>query len=182
VLSAFAQPLIRFVAGPAFAPGAVYVPWLVLAYLARTVAGQFRTAFLLEKRTGEDAVVTWSGGLACMAGYALLIPTWKVWGAVIATCIGFGVMFVVGLIRAQSVRYFPYDFRRLAGIGLVSLAAVSIATFSRPAELNMQLIQGTAVVIGSLAFLMIPGAVQAQEKHFVGGLIREIRRRWPLAA
>ena len=182
VLAAFARPLIRIMAGPAFASGAEFVPWLILAYVARTVAGQFRTAFLLEKKTGEDAIVTWSGGLACLAGYALLIPSLKVWGAVIATCIGFGVMFIVGLKRAQSVRYFPYDYRRLGGIGAVTLAAVSIASFSRPEELSMQLIQGTAIVAGALAFLLLPGALEAHEKRFFSACVRGVRRRLPLAA
>ena len=182
-IAAFARPIVRLMAGPAYAAGAEFVPWLTLAYVTRTVAGQFRTAFLLEKKTSQDAVVTASGAAACLAAYAVLIPWLHVWGAVMATGIGFGVMFIVGLRRAQKVRYFAYDFRRLGAIGAVTLAVVTTVTLSHPAALQMQLLQGAGLVAGALGLLMFPGALQESEKLFVGDAWRTLRRRWrPLAA
>jgi O-antigen/teichoic acid export membrane protein len=134
LLTLFIDPALRVTVPPAFQAAAQYVPWIAAAYLIRTIGAHFRCVFLLEGTTGKEFQATTAGAVACLAGYAILIPTFKLWGAVASTLLGFGTMFVIGLWQAQKLRRFAFEYRRM--ILEVLVAAVIGATFSfiRPAN------------------------------------------------
>jgi O-antigen/teichoic acid export membrane protein len=150
----FARPILHVMAAPAFEGAALYVPWIALAYVIRTVGGHFRCAFLLEGKTMKDFGVTTAGAMACVAGYALLIPTLKVWGAIASTVLGFAVMFVLGLWQAQRLRYFPFEYRRMAQLAALALVIGLTFAFFKPASLWMH--AGVAVLFaGAYPLLLI---------------------------
>jgi len=125
-LSLLIQPLLRVMAAPAFAGAAPLVPWLAAAYLIRAVGAQLQSVFIAAGKPGLEARVNSVGSLACLASYALLIPKFKLWGAVAATLIGFTVILVYGFLAAQRVRAFRFEYGRLARIAVFAVMAVGL--------------------------------------------------------
>lgn len=131
-LLGFSAPLLNILAGREFRSAAQFVPLIAFAYVVRTVGAHFRNAMLLEGETRQDAVVVWAGALSGLGAYALLIPKYRVWGAVAATLIAFTVMFFHGLWLAQRIRRFPFEYRRLALLLLAAAPAAVGAWLLRP--------------------------------------------------
>jgi O-antigen/teichoic acid export membrane protein len=112
-LSVGAGPLLRMMVPPAYQPAAILVPVIALAYVLRGVGDYFRSVLLIEKRTGINAWVTLAGVLICLIAYATLIPWLKLWGAVIATLIGFLSIAVMAFVTAQRVKCYRFETGRM---------------------------------------------------------------------
>jgi O-antigen/teichoic acid export membrane protein len=97
-----------------------------------------QSVFTAEGRPGLEARVNTVGSLVCLAGYALLIPKFRLWGAIIATLIGFGVILVYGFWEAQRVRRFRFEYGRLLRIALFAVITVGVFQAVRPADLWLQ--------------------------------------------
>jgi len=135
LLGLFITPIIGVLAGPGFHAAGSLVPWIAAAYVIRTVGAHFRSVFLLKKETAKDARVTIVGAAACLLAYALLIPSFGIWGAAVATGVGFAVMFVFGLWDAQRVRRFEFEFRRMWTIAICAVVILSVFALIKPANL-----------------------------------------------
>lgn len=118
LLAVFAHPIIALWTAPDYAPAATFIPWIGLAYVIRAMGSYFLNTFLLEKRSSAVARITWLATIVCLGGYALLVPRYKLWGAVIATTAGFTVIFIAGLWESQRFRHFDYEYRRWAKIAV----------------------------------------------------------------
>ena len=129
LLTLFVEPVLRLTVPEPFWGAAQYVPWIAAAYLIRTIGAHFRCVFLLEGTTGKEFQATVIGATTCLLGYVALIPTFKLWGAVASTVLGFSAMFLVGLWQAQKVRPYAYEYRRML---TAVLAAAAIAAFFVP--------------------------------------------------
>jgi O-antigen/teichoic acid export membrane protein len=164
LLALFSEGLLRAVAGPKFSAAAQYVPWIAVAYLVRTVGSHFRGVFLLEKRTELDASIVWLGALVCLIAYAALVPRFTVWGAVAATGLAFGVMAVIGFRKAQQVRRYSYEFRRMAIIMIAAAIPVILFVLVQPAvpSLRYGLAAGLACLYPLLLWVL--GFLEDDEK------------------
>jgi O-antigen/teichoic acid export membrane protein len=148
-------------------PAAVLIPWIALAYVIRGVGSYLLNTFLLEKRSAEFARVTWIGTISCMAGYALLIPHFKLWGAVTATLIGFSIIFVVALWRTERLRSFHYEYGRW--LKIVLAAAIVLVPFEllRPRSVWLQIASATAAAVLFPLILVVLGFPNEQERRIV---------------
>jgi O-antigen/teichoic acid export membrane protein len=143
LLTLMVGPLLRITVPMSFQPAAQYVPWIAAAYIIRTIGGHFRCIFLLNGATGKEFQVTMAGGMTCLLGYAILIPTFKLWGAVASTVLGFGTMFIIGLWQAQRLRRFNFEYRRMI-LGVLAAAAIgAIFAAAQPYNPWLALIMGT---------------------------------------
>ncbi len=122
VMTFMTRPMIHVMAGPSYQSAAALVPWVAAVYVIRTVGTHVRSVFLLENATSIEGVVTALGGVLCVVAYVVLIPMFKVWGAVAATWVAFCGMSIVGYWMAQKKRAFPFERRRLALIAVVTVA------------------------------------------------------------
>jgi O-antigen/teichoic acid export membrane protein len=125
-LTLFVKPLLRLLVGPSFQDAATFVPWIAVAYLLRSVGSHLQGIFTAEGRPGLEAKVNIIGSIACVAAYAVLIPRFKVWGAISATVFGFLVILVYSFREAQRVHPFHFEYNRLLRIFLFAIAIVSI--------------------------------------------------------
>lgn len=120
LISIFSRPAVAVFSPPAYHGATKFVPWLALAYVVRSLGDHIRSVFYLEARMWINTRVTAVGFVACLLGYAVLIPMFGVWGAVLATLAAFALSGVYGLFEAQRIHYFHFEYRRIAIIVICS--------------------------------------------------------------
>ncbi len=160
------HPLLRVIVSPGFREAASYAGWIALAYLIRAAGGFCREIFIIEKRPDLEAVVSWSGTITVLAGYAILIPRLGVWGAVWATLAGFGLQFFIAYFVTQSVRHVDYEFGRLAKIAFWSGLVIGIHAILPPAGFWFQCAAATALSLLYVALLLI-NVVKPSERDYL---------------
>jgi O-antigen/teichoic acid export membrane protein len=175
LLALFSELLVKVMAGPAFSAASALVPWLGAAYLIRAIGAHLQSVFTLEGRPALELKVNAIGSLACLVGYATLIPRYKLWGAVGATLLGFGVILVYSFWEAQRLRPFPFEYQKL--LRICFFAMLSAAGFFALRPVNLWLQAGIALMCA----MMFPAAVFLfclnvdERSYVVAGAIRLYR-------
>lgn len=172
-VSVFAAPVLALLAAPEFGAAAQMVPYVALAYLLRGVGDQFRSAFSIYKRTDLTAAVTVSGVVISGGLYALLIPKWGVYGALVATIVGFGAMAMLTYILAQRVRRFEFEFGRLGILTVVSAATILPFSLFTPAGIGAQVGLGALAMGLWFAILLAAGFFTGGERAW---MLRMVKR------
>jgi O-antigen/teichoic acid export membrane protein len=91
VLATFGDLLARLCLGPEFRSGASLLPWIGIAYTLQTMQTVFEILFYARHRTAPLLIVQISGAVTALALYAVLIPLYGAFGAVVATIGSFAV-------------------------------------------------------------------------------------------
>lgn len=175
--AALTDPLLHLLVGESFAAAAPFVPWVAAAYMVRTIGSHFRSVFLLEGKTVKETGVVWFGALVCLAGYYLLIPRYRIWGAVAATGMAFTIMLVAGFMQAQSVRKFDFEYRRLGLIAMLGGGAWVAAVAYQPAAIWAKLLWGLAVLVLYGCGLALSGFFERDEVDRAKSLARGLMQR-----
>jgi O-antigen/teichoic acid export membrane protein len=118
VVTCFARPVIALLAPPSYSAAAALVPLVCAAYILFAVSAYFQTIFFVKKRTGSDAVLNGMGAVVALAGYALLIPRYGLWGAAAATFLAFAFNTAVAAIWSRRFIAVPFELGRLATVTL----------------------------------------------------------------
>ena len=174
LLTVFSAPLLAVLTESSFHGAAVFVPWLAVAYLVRAMGSYWSNTFLLEKRPGLVARVTWFGSGACLVSYAVLVPRYHLWGAVIATMVGFVLMAAFAFVMSQRVHRFEYEYGRwgkIVGCGMLSSAP---ALLVHPVEFSTQIALGTACICMFAGLLLGTRAVTVREQRTLGRALRSL--------
>jgi O-antigen/teichoic acid export membrane protein len=177
----FNRPLLALLAAPQFHQAAVYIPWITLAYIIRSIGDHLRTVFYTEARTGKTTTVTFVGAGTCLIGYSTLIPRYGVWGAVVATLVAFTVMCGYCFVEAQRVRHYRFEYGRLAKIALAALAACLPALLLPLPHFWAQCAASTGFLLLMPAVLYLTGFFTAEEKTVLhAAWLRALQapRRW----
>jgi O-antigen/teichoic acid export membrane protein len=177
LLTVFTRPMLAVIAAPDYAPAAQFIPWIALAYVIRGIGSYFLNTFLLEKRPREVAKITWMAAGVCLGGYALLVPRYKVWGAVIATLLGFSVALVVALWKSQQARPFPYEYGRWIKIIFAGVAAVILNALLHPPTFWTQVAVASGATALFLLVLIASGFLDAGERQSLAQILRFLRLR-----
>ncbi len=177
LFSLFTGPVLQWMVPSTFWGAAQYVPWIAAAYVIRTVGAHFRCVFLLEGQTSKEVQVTAVGTLTCLAGYSILIPRYRVWGAVASTVAGFAAMFAVGLWQAQKVRRYAYEYGRLAAVGVTTTALIVLFVFAKPQNPFLQI--GLGMVLAGVYPLVLLwlGFADDEERNLLGKLAGVVQRK-----
>jgi O-antigen/teichoic acid export membrane protein len=113
------------------------------------------------------ARITWIGTIACLGGYALLIPRYKLWGAVTATAIGFSTIFVVALWKSEKLRPFRYEYTRWLKIALAEAVVIGAFEILRPTGFWLQMAAGIAAAVIFPLILILLRFPDEQERQLV---------------
>jgi O-antigen/teichoic acid export membrane protein len=175
LVTVFAHPALTLAAAPDYRSAATFIPWIGLAYVIRGMGSYFLNTFLLDKRSSTVARITWIGTGCCMAGYAALIPTYKLWGAIAATIAGFSVIFVVGLWKSQQVRPFPYEYGRWMKIAASVVLVVVVFEMLRPGTFWLQVAFGSAASLLFPAVLFATGFLSHDERQGLHHLAQKLK-------
>ena len=172
-LSILCAPALRLLVGSGFWGAAALVPLLATAYLIRALGAHLQSVFIVAGKPGLEARVNTVGSLACLLAYAILIPRFKVMGAVWATVIGFTVILLHGFWEAQRVRAFPFEYARLARIALLALAAVGSFYLVRPSDVVRQAAVG-CVFCGAFTVALWAGCLDGGERAELKRLLVDV--------
>ncbi len=171
-----AGPILRITVDASYLAAVKYIPWLLLAYLLRTAADYLRTAFLLKNRVPTDAKVNVYAAAVCLAAYAALIPRWQVWGAVVATNIGFLSLAFFSYFSARRVLPFRIQWGSVARLGATA-AALWFARLTVPVQsIASQFIFGTLLTCLFPLLLWQSGYLRGSELLAVKEEIRRFRQ------
>jgi O-antigen/teichoic acid export membrane protein len=150
LLTVFSGPGLIVLSRPEYWGARALVPYIVVAYVVRAIGDYFRVIFYTENRPGLDARLNWIGAAVCMAAYLVLIPLFKVWGAIAATFLAFGFIAVLGFSWIRQLRRLDLEWGRVTKIGVAS-SLVILASHLVPAQpLSLSL------PLNALAFTLFP--------------------------
>ncbi|HLI86857.1 MAG TPA: oligosaccharide flippase family protein [Bryobacteraceae bacterium] len=154
-LSVFAAPCLRLLTPPAFHAAARMVPWIAAAYLLRALGAHVQSLFTLAGKPGLEARVNSVGSAACVAGYALLVPPFGVWGAIAATLVGFAVILIYGSFVAYRVVSYQLEYGALVIIAISTAAALGLFFSAAPAGLWSQVALAAALTLAHVLCLVV---------------------------
>ena len=117
VLSVWSAPVIRVMTTPAF-QGAIVLGPVIRGRLCHTRPGGDYSAACsgIHNRPELNAKVTFGAVVATLIAYAVLIPPFRLWGAAVATVLGFLVMDAFAFFEAQKVAHMLSNGRRMVVI------------------------------------------------------------------
>ena len=159
----FTGPALRLLVTGEYRQAATFVPWIAAAYVLRAIGSQFRCVFVLEGKTNNELIVAVTGGGICLVGYALLIPRFHLWGAVVSTVLGFAVMLLIALERAQKVRHFRFEYRRIAIVVAVTTVLAAPWWLWQPSNWGLQIVTGCVLAVAYPVLLKLAGFFSAGE-------------------
>jgi O-antigen/teichoic acid export membrane protein len=171
LIAIFSRPLITLLAPPAYSSAARYVPWLVFAYVLRSIGDHLRTPLLTESRTVKNTKVIAISVLICLGGYSFLIPRCGVAGAVAATFAAFTVMTAYGIYESQRVRHYQFEFARIAKLAAAILGPTALFTLFPIAQFWVQIGVGIGATATIPLILWITGFLDLEERAALRGLI-----------
>lgn len=119
-LAMLAPEIITTMAAPSYQSAAVVVPILVVAMVLWSSECVFQVGLLLKGDSRRLSTARWLAAAANIGLNWVLIPTYGMMGAAVATLISFLFSTLLTLTRAQQSYYVPFEYRRLAHLGLAA--------------------------------------------------------------
>ena len=115
-LSLFAKDIIFLIADNRFHQAHIIVPLLVVALIFQNIREIFDVPVTLKYKTWFYMVSTITGAGINVTLNMILIPTYGMLGAALATLITFVLMLVITIIYAQTLIKIPYDYSAMLNI------------------------------------------------------------------
>jgi len=141
---------------PAYWGGYDVVALVLGGYMFLGVATVFSAGLYLEKKTALLPVITISGAVVNIAANFLLIPSFGITGAGLATLVSYAVMAVLMYVFAQRHSPVPYEWGRvlrILAVGLVTFGAGHLVTPPVPSALwHLVLLAASLLVLRLLKF------------------------------
>jgi O-antigen/teichoic acid export membrane protein len=157
LVAAFAYPLLWLLAAPAYIEAARFVPWVAIAYVVKPAGEFLRSVILVEKKPGIDTRISYIGAGVGFVGYIVWIPRYRLYGALAATIVAFGVMAVISLWEAQRIRSVRFEWRRWVLIGLAMSSALAVTRLGGGGGIASRTVFGVAGLIAFMAVLAFSG-------------------------
>lgn len=171
LLTLFVHPILTVLAPSSYSGVAAFVPWLLLAYVLRAMGDHLRGIFNIHRRTHEHAIVMWSGATVSVLLYAVLIPRFKVGGAVAATLLAFLIMLVLTYIRAQRIQRFRFEWGRITKLMLASVVVGGGQMLWPVSGFWLQVATGCGSLAVWMVALWVSGAIEQQDKQKLRALL-----------
>lgn len=124
-IALFSPELLRIMVPKAYFPPPLLLPIVILSYLAREIGDFFRTLLLINKRSMAVGNIAAFGALLNLAANLVLIPTYGIYGAAVATLITWSAYMLVCWWIANAEHRLPVQ--RLAYVRLFLLVCAVYA-------------------------------------------------------
>jgi O-antigen/teichoic acid export membrane protein len=164
----FAKPALRIIAAPAYLGAAVYVPWIVSAYVLQAWSETAQFGIDVSERTVWATAATWVGTLVVLPAYALMIPRWGATGAAAATIIAFAARALAMYAFAQRLWPVAYRVAPHARALVVGVSVMVAALWMRPDGFLAEVGVGAAA-LGVYAALSWGVVLDAPARAWVAG-------------
>lgn len=125
VLTAASKPMLYFLVEKSFFVSWKYTVFLMLATFFQSLALFYGVGYYCEKETKQILYTTLIGSLSTVVFSVVLVPFFQLYGAGIATLLGFLVMFLIRLKQTKRFFTITYPLQKtlymLAGIAICYL-------------------------------------------------------------
>jgi O-antigen/teichoic acid export membrane protein len=168
----FATEILMLLTRPAYLPAAPYVGFLAYMHVFSGFGTILYTGAIMGKKLGAVSVTVMMGALVNIGLNLLLIPRFGIWGATIATVIGYGFPLVFLYIWLQKYYPIPYSMGRfIAALGIqfaLQMIGLLVPTIAFPVRV--------ALKMGIFAILLLSfvglGMVTQEEFFQMRGFVR----------
>lgn len=127
-VSLLIKDVVKVVATPRFLPAHAVVPVVMLGLLCLASAQFFETGVHLMKRTVYRAIALVSAAACNILLNLVLIPRYGMMGAAFATLLSFAFLAALAYLFGQRLYRIPYEFGRVARIGVTAIAVYWVST------------------------------------------------------
>jgi O-antigen/teichoic acid export membrane protein len=125
-VSLFGKEAITIMARPAFHEAYHVVPWTAGAFLFQALAGIANVGIVLQRKVQYRPLILGTATAVNLGLNYVLVPRYDMIGAGIASCVSFFVWFVLQAALAQRLYHVPYEYGRLARLGLVAVVVFAV--------------------------------------------------------
>ncbi|MBN1221232.1 MAG: oligosaccharide flippase family protein [Anaerolineae bacterium] len=151
-LGLFAQEILRVFTRVAYLPAAPYVGFLAYIYVFSAISTVLYTNALADKRLKEISIATVIGAVVNIISNFILIPQYGVWGATVATLIGYGIPVVLLYFLLRKRFPIPYPIKKLTIAIVVQFCLLIVGLFLP------QLTFSTLIIVKLLLVLCLPSS------------------------
>lgn len=176
-MSLVIRDLIGLVAPPSYAEAARLVPLIVVAYVLNGIGSYFELGLKLTNRTPLLGGIFAGTCALCLGLYAILIPRYGMFGAVLATVCAFAVKTVWVYVMARRAYPIPFEFRRLVPLILLSVAVWTARAFIPSMPAAVSIATGIAFFLLYLGLVWGIGGIRPREREIVMERVRNWLRR-----
>ena len=135
----FSTEILIVLTRPAYLPAAPYVGFLAYMYVFSGFGAVLTTGALMGKQLASVTGAIVTGAIVNVVLNYLLIPRYGVWGATVATVIGYGVPQVI-LYFSLRIRYpIPYPIGRFMAAFGVQLALMLVGLVVSPGSFQLRI-------------------------------------------
>lgn len=124
-IALFSPELLHIMVPKAYFPPPLLLPIVILSYLAREIGDFFRTLLLINKRSMAVGNIAAGGALLNLAANLVLIPTYGIYGAAVATLVTWAAYMLVCWWVANAEHRLPVQ--RLAYVRIFLLVCMVYA-------------------------------------------------------
>jgi O-antigen/teichoic acid export membrane protein len=127
-LAVLGRDLVSLIGNPAYFSVGKYMVPLVLSYIFNGLQPVFATGFLVARKTKYAWTIALTHLVVALSTAFLLIPSYGVLGAIMASVLGYGSRLGVGFYLSQTAYPIPFHWRKLSILGIGTLAGYFIST------------------------------------------------------
>ena len=127
-VSLLIRDVVIVVATPRFLSAHTVVPVVMAGLLCLAASQFFETGVHLMKRTVYRAIALVSAAISNVLLNLVLIPRFGMMGAAYATLLSFAILAALAYVFGQRLYSIPYEFGRVARIGVIALALYWVGT------------------------------------------------------
>jgi O-antigen/teichoic acid export membrane protein len=177
-ISVYIQDVIKVISPAEFWGAYVYIPAIVLCYIIYALDHHVAFGILLDKKTEYWTYVNLVMAALNLTLNFILIPHFKIWGAICANFLS--LVFKISALHIIARKFFaiPFEWTRMAGILSVSALLYLISVLINPSGLIQALMFDTFLIMLFLPLIWITGLINAEEKKStIAGIARLYEKR-----
>ena len=142
-IALFSPELLHIMVPPDYFPPPLLLPIIIASYLAREIGDFFRALMLINRRSGLVGKVALGGAVANIGLNVVLIPTYGIYGAAVATFLTWFAYMVVCWIVSNAEHRLPVNVAAYLRIGVLVAAVYALGMLTRTSFLPAQLLLDT---------------------------------------
>ena len=177
-LSVCGRELLAVMVPPSFYPPPALLPMLVLAYVVRDVGDFYRSLLLINKRTARIAQIAAFGAALNVALNVVLIPSYGVHGAALATLLTWLAFTLVCCVAAWREHGVPLPVAPLSAIAACACGVIGASSVWRAPSYTSQL-SLDAVWVALFMGLCVSFYLPASERTVLWAEAVALARRLP---
>jgi O-antigen/teichoic acid export membrane protein len=174
----FSREVILIMAAEPFHRAYIVAPVVALGYFFQGLYFMSVTPIFYEKKTYVMPLLTGIAAAANIGFNMLWIPKFGIMGAAYATLVSFGLLFLLTHYVAQRYYRLPYDYRRIAIMGLLVAGIYVLNNAIHFQDIMAPIAIKTGMVLAFLSAALFFKVISLQEL----GRIRELFRRSPVTS